>query len=57
MTRLQRFFEKTVSMNEIVIIWRQHPLPAGTVKAMRPQFIEQYQQLVDFLRASSRNLG
>lgn len=48
MAKLRRFFEKVASMDNIVIIWRPHPLLKGTVKAMRPQFIEQYQQLVDY---------
>lgn len=48
MAKLRRFFEKVVSMDNIVIIWRPHPLLKGTVKAMRPQFIEQYQQLIDY---------
>lgn len=48
MDKLRRFFEKVVSMNEVVIIWRPHPLLAGTVKAMRPQFVEKYQQLIDY---------
>lgn len=48
MAKLQRFFEKVASMDNIVIIWRPHPLLKATVKAMRPQFIEKYQQLIDF---------
>ncbi len=48
MAKLRKFFEKVAAMDEIVIIWRPHPLMEGTVKAMRPQFIEKYQQLVDY---------
>jgi hypothetical protein len=48
MAKLHRFFEKAASMEKVVIIWRPHPLLEGTVKAMRPQFIKQYQDLVDF---------
>ena len=48
MAKLRRFFEKVAAMDEIVIIWRPHPLLEGTVKAMRPQFVEEYQQLVDY---------
>lgn len=48
MAKLHRFFEKVAAMDEVVIIWRPHPLLEGTVKAMRPQFIEKYQQLIDY---------
>lgn len=47
MVKLRRFFEKVSAMNEIVIIWRPHPLMEGTVKAMRPQLIDKYRQLVE----------
>ncbi len=48
MENLRKFFEKVSTMDEIVIIWRPHPLLEGTVKAMRPQFIEKFQQLMDY---------
>lgn len=55
MAKLYRFFEKVVSMDEIVIIWRPHPLLEGAVKAMRPQFVEKFQQLVDYFK--DNNVG
>ena len=35
-------------MDDIIVIWRPHPLLKGAVKAMRPQLIEEYQQLIDY---------
>ncbi|MGN0161806.1 MAG: CDP-glycerol glycerophosphotransferase family protein [Lachnospiraceae bacterium] len=48
MQKLHRFFEKVAFREDVVIVWRPHPLLEGTVKAMRPQFVEQYQELVDY---------
>lgn len=48
MEKLHRFFEKVALVDSIAIIWRPHPLLEGTVMAMRPQFIGQYAQLVDY---------
>lgn len=46
--KLHRFFEKAAAMDEIVIIWRPHPLLESTVKAARPQLIEKFRQLIDY---------
>lgn len=48
MTKLRSFFEKVAAMDEIIIIWRPHPLLESTVKAMRPQLIEKFQQLIEY---------
>lgn len=48
LAKLHRFFETVSARDDLVVIWRPHPLMEGTVKAMRPQFIEKYQELVDY---------
>lgn len=48
MEKLYRFFEVVAKKEDLVIVWRPHPLMEATVKAMRPQFIEKYQELVDY---------
>lgn len=40
MNKLYKMFEIALDRNDIVIVWRPHPLLKGTVKAMRPQYIE-----------------
>lgn len=48
MAKLRSFFEKVAAMDEIIIIWRPHPLLESTVKAMRPQLIEKFRQLIEY---------
>lgn len=48
MDKLYRFFDSVRNREELVIIWRPHPLMEGTVKAMRPQFVQKYQELVQY---------
>lgn len=55
MKKLQRFFEIVSKRDDLVIIWRPHPLLEGTVKAMRPQFVQKYQELVDFF--NNKHIG
>ncbi len=50
--KLHCFFDRAAAVNDVVIIWRPHPLLESTVKAMRPQFVEKYEQLVDFFKES-----
>lgn len=53
--KLQHFFEKVSSIDNVVIVWRPHPLLEGTVKAMRPEFIDRYNELVQYF--SNNNIG
>ena len=48
MAKLHMFFEKVAVMDNVVVIWRPHPLLEGAIKAMRPQFVEKFQQLMDY---------
>ena len=48
MNKLYKMFEIALDRNDIVIVWRPHPLLKGTVKAMRPQYIEKYDELVQY---------
>lgn len=48
MEKLQRFFTTVSQRDDLVIIWRPHPLLEGTVKAMRPQFVQKYEELIEF---------
>lgn len=42
------FFENY--KEDIALLWRPHPLIGATIKSMRPQLWEQYQDLVDFYK-------
>lgn len=55
MAKLHRFFEVVAQREDLVIVWRPHPLLEGAVKAMRPQFIEKYQELIDYF--NDRHVG
>lgn len=48
MNKLYKVFEIALDRKDIVIVWRPHPLLKGTVKAMRPQYIEKYDELVQY---------
>ncbi len=48
MNKLHRVFEIALTRNDIVIVWRPHPLLEGTIKAMRPQYIEKFQELIRY---------
>lgn len=51
--KLYFFFNTVKDRDELVIIWRPHPLLEGTVKAMRPQFVQKYQDLVQYFCENS----
>lgn len=53
--KLYFFFDTVKDREELVIIWRPHPLLEGTVKAMRPQFVDKYRDLVQYFCES--NIG
>lgn len=36
--------------DEVVLLWRPHPLIPGTIKSMRPQLWEMYKKIVDEYR-------
>ncbi len=46
--KLYKVFKIALSRKDIVVVWRPHPLLKGTVKAMRPQYIEKYDELVQY---------
>ncbi|MCR5216694.1 MAG: hypothetical protein K6C69_07115 [Lachnospiraceae bacterium] len=48
--KLRLFFQKVASMEDIVLVWRPHPLLEGTIKAMRPQLWDGYQELLAFFK-------
>lgn len=48
MNKLRYLFDVVGDYNNLVIVWRPHPLLEGTVKAMRPQYIEKYTELVNY---------
>lgn len=49
--KLKHIFEWFREREDVVLIWRPHPLLEGTVKSMRPQLMDQYRALVDFFRS------
>lgn len=53
--KLYFFFNAVKDRDELVIIWRPHPLLEGTVRAMRPQFVDKYHDLVQYFREN--NIG
>ncbi len=46
--KLRLFFELAAKDERILVIWRPHPLLEGTVKAMRPELLGKYRELVAF---------
>lgn len=36
--------------DKLALIWRPHPLLKGTIQAMRPELLEQYEELVTFFK-------
>lgn len=49
--KLYIFFENVVQYNnKIVVIWRPHPLLKSTIKAMRPQLLDEYENLERFFK-------
>lgn len=48
--KLKHFFEKALKQKNLAIIWRPHPLLEGTIKAMRPQLLDKYQELMNFFK-------
>lgn len=47
-----RFFEQR---NELVLIWRPHPLLETTLRSMRPKLLDEYLEAVDYYK--NRNIG
>ena len=41
-------FKVALSRNDIVIVWRPHPLLYATIKALRPEYADKYKALVDY---------
>lgn len=46
--KLRNFFEYIRANKKIAIIWRPHPLYEATIRAMRPELLQQYEQLKRF---------
>ena len=46
--KLKAFFRTVLERKDVAVIWRPHPLLEATVKAMHPELIKQYQDLVKF---------
>ena len=48
LNKLKVFFEIVSQRHDVAIIWRPHPLLEATVKAMHPELIEKYHNLISF---------
>ena len=48
--KLRHVFACFKENNELVLLWRPHPLSVATCKSMRPQLLNEYQQLIDDYR-------
>lgn len=46
--KLKNFFEKVRKREDVVIIWRPHPLLEGTVKSMRTKLYDSYKETVGY---------
>lgn len=46
--KLYSVFKVALSRNDIVIVWRPHPLLYATIKALRPEYADKYKALVDY---------
>lgn len=46
--KLKNFFEFICTDKRIAIIWRPHPLYEATIRAMRPELLQQYIELKNF---------
>lgn len=48
--KLYSFFELIMKQEEVALIYRPHPLLEATLKSMRPELIEPYQDLLEFYK-------
>ncbi|MDD6812689.1 MAG: hypothetical protein PUD93_12685 [Lachnospiraceae bacterium] len=46
--KLKHIFQWFKKRDDVVLIWRPHPLLESTVKSMRPQLMEKYQELLTY---------
>lgn len=50
--KLLRIFQWFKAHENIVLIWRPHPLLESTVKSMKPHLLEKYRKLVNYYQAN-----
>lgn len=53
--KLKYVFEKLSTRNDIVILWRPHPLSEQTISSMRPQLLRDYYQIEHEFK--TKNIG
>ena len=50
LAKLRAFFEYLSTHQEVVLLWRPHPLMQTTMKSLRPDLLPGYLELVDFYK-------
>lgn len=45
--RIRSIIDLLKNRNDVVFIWRPHPLSFSTIKAMNPEFLEEYENLIN----------
>lgn len=49
--KLKHIFQWFKGRDDVVLIWRPHPLLENTVKSMRPNLIQKYHELLEYFRS------